>query len=323
MSNPPESSGLTPPRIEPVAPGASRPLWSVMIPTFNCAKYLRQTLASVLAQAPGPEQMQIEVVDDCSTKDDPEAVVRELGQGRVMFYRKPKNEGAIPNFNTCIARSRGQLVHILHGDDVVLPGFYQRIAAVSAAQPEMAMVASRSFLIDEENVVIGVSDRVPRLESGGNAVDDFFYGTPTQTPGVVMRRSFYEKHGGFLTALVHTADCEMWTRGISLGGAVLLPDVLCNYRVFAANDSGRLARTAENLRDLERLHGLFVQRHPGFNLARATARIAYLSQLQVERFRQKGDAEAVAANLAFWKQRVPLKFRLRYGVLRRAKNLLG
>ena len=69
------SLNSTPPPISPVAEGLHRPLWSVMIPTFNCAKYLRQTLESVLVQDPGTEQMQIEVVDDCSTKDDPEAVV--------------------------------------------------------------------------------------------------------------------------------------------------------------------------------------------------------------------------------------------------------
>src|SRR5471032_702764 len=94
-----------PPRIDPVPEGVHRPQWSVMIPTFNCAKYLWQTLESVLAQDPGTDQMQIEVVDDCSTKDDPEALVREIGQGRVAFHRKPQNEGAIRNFNTCIQRS--------------------------------------------------------------------------------------------------------------------------------------------------------------------------------------------------------------------------
>ena len=57
------------------------PLWSVMIPTYNCARYLRETLASVLAQDPGPEVMQIKVIDDCSTLDDPEAVVTETWTG--------------------------------------------------------------------------------------------------------------------------------------------------------------------------------------------------------------------------------------------------
>ena len=322
MSTPTATDAFTPPPVAPVPAGPPRPLWSVMIPTFNCAKYLRLTLESVLAQAPGPEQMQIEVVDDCSTKDDPEAVVREVGQGRVAFHRKPKNGGAILNFNTCIERSRGQFVHILHGDDLVLPGFHQRIAAVAEARPELALIASRSFFINEENVVTGVSDRVPRLESGGTGAEDFYYGNPTQTPGVVVRRSFYEQHGGFLPVLVHTADCEMWSRAVSLGGGMVLTDVLCSYRHFAANDSGRLARTAENLRDLERLHGLFIQRHADFDTVRATARTAHLSQLQTERFRQQGDAEALAANLAFWKATIPFNLRLRHAIVRRVRAIL-
>ncbi|MFZ0430475.1 MAG: glycosyltransferase, partial [Acidobacteriota bacterium] len=82
-------------------------MWSVMIPTFNCATFLRETLASVLAQDPGPAQMQIEVVDDRSTKDDPEEVVRELGRGRVAFHRNRRNQGVTANFNSCVARSRG------------------------------------------------------------------------------------------------------------------------------------------------------------------------------------------------------------------------
>jgi len=92
---------ISPPSISSVSLGLNRPKWSVMIPTFNCANYLRQTLESVLEQDPGPDQMQIEVVDDCSTKDDPESVVREVGRGRVLFYRKTQNEGAAANFNTC------------------------------------------------------------------------------------------------------------------------------------------------------------------------------------------------------------------------------
>ena len=58
---------------DPIAPlpqEAARPKWSVMIPAYNCARFLAATLESVLAQDPGPAQMQIEVVDDCSS-DDP------------------------------------------------------------------------------------------------------------------------------------------------------------------------------------------------------------------------------------------------------------
>jgi glycosyltransferase involved in cell wall biosynthesis len=94
-----------------------------MIPSHDCAPYLRETLASVLAQDPGPDRMQIEVVDDGSP-DDPRAVVDELGRGRVDFFRQSRNVGHVANFHTCVERSRGRLVHLLHGDDCVRDGFY-------------------------------------------------------------------------------------------------------------------------------------------------------------------------------------------------------
>lgn len=64
--------------IPPISAEKLRPLWSVMIPTYNCAHYLREALHSVLCQDPGKDMMQIEVIDDHSTKDDPEAVVKEM-----------------------------------------------------------------------------------------------------------------------------------------------------------------------------------------------------------------------------------------------------
>jgi cellulose synthase/poly-beta-1,6-N-acetylglucosamine synthase-like glycosyltransferase len=113
------------PRIEPVPEGIARPLWCVMIPTYNSGEYLRKTLQSVMAQDCGPERMEIEVVDHCSTEGNPEALVKAVCGSRVAFYRRQKR-GGYCNFNACIQRSHGRLIHILHSDDYVLPDFTRR-----------------------------------------------------------------------------------------------------------------------------------------------------------------------------------------------------
>ena len=111
----------------PPVPESDRPLWSVMIPVYNCAAYLPETLRSVLQQAPGPDEMQIEVIDDHSTDADVEKLVKEIGRGRIAYCRQPQNVGSVRNFETCLNRSTGHIIHLLHGDDKVRPGFYEKM----------------------------------------------------------------------------------------------------------------------------------------------------------------------------------------------------
>ena len=197
-----------------VKKGVIRPLWSVMIPTYNCAVYLRQTLASVLAQDPGANTMQIEVVDDCSTLDDPAKIVEELGQGRVEFYRQPKNQGYIRNFDTCLQLSRGHLIHLLHGDDYVREGFYNRLQQGFEASPQIGAAFCRTIYVDEEGHWHSIS---PLEQSKSGVLSGWLpkiaAGQRVCTPSVVVRRDVYEELGGFDRRLSCAGeDWEMWVR---------------------------------------------------------------------------------------------------------------
>lgn len=297
------------PRIEIMPHGVKRPLWSVMIPTFNCAKYLRQTLESVLSQDPGPEKMQIEVVDDCSTTDDPRAVVEELGRGRVTFHRKPRNEGAVQNFNTCIQRSIGHLVHILHGDDWVGQGYYLVIENIARRHPNLGLYATRSFFVDENSVITSVSERIPSLEQPSTSAEAFYYACPLEWAGITIRRSTYEALGGFRPALIHTADRDVWARIIAKHGAIVSSDVMGYYRMFAANHTSQMVRTAENIRDMCRLHTIFSNSHPGFSETRAKSLVAELAWHQSRAFELAGDTAAAELNLRIWRELTSLRQR--------------
>jgi glycosyltransferase involved in cell wall biosynthesis len=294
-----------PPRIAPVPEGIHRPRWSVMIPTYNCAKYLRQTLESVLAQDPGPDQMQIEVIDDCSTKDDPEAVVREIGQGRAAFYRKSKNEGASPNFNTCIERSRGELVHILHGDDFVMPGFYRAIQAAAVAHRDISAFFTRCFIVDEWGRLDGLSPRIPELEAGSRYALELELRNIVYTPGVVIRRRLYEDFGGFLVALVHLADWEMRLRGTRRGGALFLNEAFASYRSFPGNDTGRLARSGEILRDHLRFFMIRERRGDSPDAKEFLVMFQGLARYLISKVEAAGDLEGADNNRRILEQVVP------------------
>jgi glycosyltransferase involved in cell wall biosynthesis len=297
-----EPDTITPtiPRIGAVLEGIARPLWSVMIPNYNSGEYLRKTLQSVLAQDRGSEQMQIEVVDHCSTEGDPEALVRAIGGGRVAFYRRPKNEGAVANFNACIQRSRGHLIHILHSDDYILPGFYAEIERLAKSYANAALLATRCFYVDESDVITDVTPRIPGLEQNGRSAEPLYYNTPIQSPGVVIRREFHEAYGGYITDLVHVADREMWVRAISLGGGVLSSGVLACYRMAGSNDSATVLRSGENVRDLLRVAELFQKKYPGFSIDHARRVASYTALQQARRFSALNDRNSAQANWRLW-----------------------
>jgi glycosyltransferase involved in cell wall biosynthesis len=297
------------PRIPLVENGATapRPRWSVMIPTYNCARFLETTLQSVLAKAPRAEEMEIVVVDDCSTKDDPESVVRRVGRGRVSFTRNEKNLGASATFNRCLALSRGELVHILHGDDVALPDLYSKAELCFAASPECGAVASRVATIDTDGRWIELG-RVMHPEDV-TPLSLFTQNTMT-APAVMIRRAVVEKTGGFREDLVHSADWDLWKRISLVSRIEVLDEPLLLYRVHPGQDTGRLTRTGGNIRDMA--HAIAVSRDytsaPELLTALSAARrnVAQIAVRSAARFALAGDYQACLAQLRAARTLTPL-----------------
>ncbi len=239
--------------ITPVPENTPRPLWSVMIPTYNCANYLRQTLASVLAQDPGLEVMQIEVVDDHSTKDDPEAVVQELGRGRVNFYRQPENVGYIKNFNTCLQRSRGKIVHLLHGDDYVLDGFYSKMQRLFEKYPKIGAAFCRHIIMDNQGHWQTISN-LEQPESGilDNWLEQIASGQRLTTPSIVVQREVYEKLGGYDKRFTYTGeDWEMYVRIATRYQVAYEVEPLAAYRLASLGSlSQNSVRSGKYFQDL-------------------------------------------------------------------------
>jgi len=238
--------------ISPVPQSTSRPLWSVMIPTYNCANYLRETLASVLAQDPGAEVMQIAVIDDHSTQDDPAAVVEELGRGRVEFYQQPENVGNTKNYATSLQRSRGRLIHLLHGDDCVRDGFYLKMQQLFEKKPDIGAAFCRHITMNENSHWQFFSE-LEQQESGilNNWLETIATIQRIQTPSIVVRRDVYEQLGGFDQRLRFVEDWEMWVRiaaNYSVGYEV---EPLALYRAMRSGSLTNLSRhSGENVQEI-------------------------------------------------------------------------
>jgi glycosyltransferase involved in cell wall biosynthesis len=240
-----------PPVIAPVKDGVQRPLWSVMIPVYNCSHYLRETLEAVLEQDQGAERMQIEVVDDCSTDADVAHLVMQIGKGRIDYYCQPVNVGSLRNFETCLNRSRGKYIHLMHGDDKVKNGFYIELEKILKMFPE----AGAAFCAHDH---IDMNGRIrfkkqPEADKPAvlkNWLPLLAEAQRVQYIAMVVKRSVYEHLGGFF-GVVYGEDWEMWARIAKHYPIAYTPKNLAQYREHELSISNESFITGKNLQDIK------------------------------------------------------------------------
>jgi hypothetical protein len=197
--------------------------------------------------------MQIEVVDDASTVDDPEPLVRRVAGGRVSFFRQPRHIGAFANFNSCIERSSGKWVHILHSDDLVLPGFYERLQASLEGLDDVGAAFSRHTVVDEHERRLWESE-LERPSPGvlPGFIEKIGLRCRILCPAIVVRRSVYEKLGGFRTELSTAADWDMWIRIAADYAVWYEPAILAAFRVHSTSWTTASMRSGKFFADQRR-----------------------------------------------------------------------
>jgi glycosyltransferase involved in cell wall biosynthesis len=216
-----------------------------VVPSYNCARFLPAALDSVLAQRPA-RSAEVEVVDDRST-DDTMTMLKDFAGSVVRVHVNAENQGPIANFNTCLRRATGDLVHLLHADDEVLPGFYERMEQAFAHDGVVAAVC-RAEYVDERGTP-RTTTRVEQETSGvwRRARAVLAVSNRVRPAAIVVRRDAYEAVGGFRTDLPHAADWEMWTRLAYHGDLWFENAVLARHRVHSGSDTSRRVATAANI----------------------------------------------------------------------------
>lgn len=239
-----------PPEIKPVAKGIQRPLWSVMIPVYNCSQFIPEVLHNVLNQNIPEKDMEIEIVDDASTDDDIEKIVKKIGNGRVKYFRQSKNVGSLRNFETCIERSRGKLIHLLHGDDRVLPGYYSTIQRLFETYSEAGAAFSNFRYINEK----GAEKFCQPLEMPKEGLlKDWLLliaeRNLIQYAAITVKREVYEELGSFYGS-TFGEDWEMWVRIAQKYPFAYTPNLLAEYRQHNSSITGEKFLNGESLKDL-------------------------------------------------------------------------
>jgi glycosyltransferase involved in cell wall biosynthesis len=233
------------------------PRVSVIMPCYNCAKYLPESMASVLSQT--FQDFEVVAVDDGSD-DGTQGMLEDYSRfdGRVRVFRLPRNMGVTKALNHGLLMSRTEYLARMDADDVSLPSRLELQVKYLDENPDVWVLGTRFWSMDEglgtvkwDNAVPTSPDDVKRTLSERCCV-----GHPT----VMMRRRMVEKIGGYDEDEKFRAveDYELWLRASSKGlGIANLPEYLLKYREHRGQVTERL-RTVQshNLKSLRKLYGL-------------------------------------------------------------------
>ena len=216
----------------------SDPLISVLIPNYNYARFLPETLDSVLRQS--YQHFEIILSDDASD-DDSDAVCRSYAAAHpcIHYHRQPRNLGMVPNWNWCLQQARGSLIKPLMADDILShPEALERMARILTEQPDIALVTCARNVINENGHVrtcwqpLGKTDhRIPARLWRHQHLENHFpsvlnsIGEPT---AVMFRMA--QAARGFDPQLRQLVDLEMWIHLLSFGDLYVFGEPLCSFR---------------------------------------------------------------------------------------------
>ena len=181
-----------------------RPFFSVIVPTYNRAKFIRNTIDSVLSQT--YTDLEVIVVDDGST-DDTSGVVGSLGDGRVQYHRQENQERAVAR-NKGTALSTGKYVTFLDSDDLLNTDHLAAAAEMveKYESPEFIHLGYEIF-----DPVSNTSRKIDHLPEIAN--DRLIDGNYLSCRGVFLRRDIAEKYPfNADRALSGSEDYELWLR---------------------------------------------------------------------------------------------------------------
>ena len=254
------------------------PRVSVVIPTYNYARYVPEAIDSVLAQS--FEELEVIVVDDGST-DQTAEILRAFG-GQLHDIRQ-EHRGLSAARNTGIRAARGQYVAFLDSDDLWLPDKVSLQVARLDAKPEVGLVYGETLFFDDSSPATLTLHSHFAPHPSGRILSWLVRGNVIPSPTPMVRRELFERVGLFDEMLSACEDWDMWIRIARVCEIAYVHRVLAKKRQHQENmslDSERLM--TNGLRVLEKafsapdpsqeLHGLrckaFGRRYADFGLDR-------------------------------------------------------
>ena len=183
------------------------PRVSVVIPTYNCARYLGQAIDSVLAQTYA--DLEVIVMDDCSRDNTAEVA---FAYGSRIRYLRQENSGLPAARNRAIEAAGGELIALLDADDWWEPSKLERQVALIDADSDVALVYTDLRVVYDDGRVIPSFLASRPLASDGYVFQKLAQSGFILPSTVVVRRASLEAVGMFDETMRSHEDIELWLR---------------------------------------------------------------------------------------------------------------
>lgn len=225
------------PRREQEEPRERGPMVSVVIPAYNAARFISETIDSVLAQT--FDAYEVIVINDGSP--DTEALEGVLAPyGERVRYLKQENRGAAAARNAGVLAARGPYVAFLDSDDSWMESYLvEQLRFIEDAEPAYDLVYTDALLTGESPLAgktfmeIAPSEGVVTFEKLLTDECNLI------TSGVVARRQILLDVGLFDEALRRAQDYDLWLRLAKAGARIgYQRKVLIRYRCHSDSLSG-------------------------------------------------------------------------------------
>ncbi|MBN1186922.1 MAG: glycosyltransferase family 2 protein [Bacteroidales bacterium] len=114
------------------------PLISVLMTTYNRAKYIEEAIESVIAST--YKNWELIIVDDCSTDNTEQLVKKYLSDPRIQYHRNEKNLGQFPNRNKAASLAKGEYIKYLDSDDIMYPNCLSVLTTAVKKFPDAGLI---------------------------------------------------------------------------------------------------------------------------------------------------------------------------------------
>lgn len=205
---------------------------AVVIPTYNKADFISQTIESVLCQT--YKNFEIIIIDDCSN-DNTEQVVQKYLSGKVRYFKHTTNWGPGATVNDGIEKASSEYVTLIASDDIMLPNHLELVIQEFKKNKHLDVVFSRLAVIDENNNITNETRINTNKDKYSLIRHAFYVSNIFPSPGVAFNKSFFKYVGQFNHGLILMHDYALNIKTVVYGRFTILPQITICYRRFSDN----------------------------------------------------------------------------------------